>query len=343
MAGGFRRYGGHDSKALKKLLLSLALIAVLIVGAVIAVKLLDSGKYTGEPTGDLSARFTTPRVVNYDGKQYAYNENLSTYLLIGVDKTTVDEKAQGFRNGGQADFLMLLVADAKQKTITRVQIDRDTMTEITTLGVLGNISGTRRAQICLSHAFGGSEEQSCEFTVDAVQKLFFGINIDGYISLNMDGVPAMCDALGGVSVVLEDDLTMIDPAWTVGASIVLSGENAEKYVRARSDVGDGTNESRMRRQSVFLASMNSALTEKLQKNAKFGETFLDSIKYYLTSDMKKGKIVNEVNKVKSFRYGDIVSIGGEHIIGSDGFVEFHPDEESLQRLALGVFFVPTPD
>lgn len=343
MAVGSRHYHGKDPIQRKKIILLALALTVLIAGGLFAVKLIDDANRAAEPTGDFTSRFTTPRVVTYDGKLYTYNENLSVYLLIGVDKDTASKEAAGFRNGGQADFLMLLAVDSKNEEVKRIQIDRDTMTEITILGVLGNVSGTRKAQICLSHGFGGSEAQSCEFTVDAVRKLFGGIEINGYISLNMDGVPTMCDALGGVSVTLEDDLTMIDPTWTQGSTVVLEGAKAESYVRARSEVGDGTNESRMRRQRGFLTAMNAALNEELQKNTKYGETFLDAMESYLTSDMKKGKIINEVNKAKSFRLNDMIIIDGEHIIGNDGFVEFHPDEEALQRMVLDVFFTAQPD
>ena len=72
---------------------------------------------------------------------------------------------------------MLLVIDANEKTITSIQIDRDTMAEITILGVLGNEVGTRKAQICLSHGFGDGKDQSCKLTQDAVSKLLLGAEI----------------------------------------------------------------------------------------------------------------------------------------------------------------------
>ena len=37
-------------------------------------------------------------------------------------------KSKGYRDGGQSDFLLLLVLDHKNKTIRQLQIDRDTMT-----------------------------------------------------------------------------------------------------------------------------------------------------------------------------------------------------------------------
>ena len=40
--------------------------------------------------------------------------------------------------GGQADFQRLIVIDSKDKTVRQLQIDRDTMAEVTVLGMLGN-------------------------------------------------------------------------------------------------------------------------------------------------------------------------------------------------------------
>ena len=56
------------------------------------------------------------------------------------------------------------------------------MTPITILGVLGDRSGVRTAQVSLSHGFGDGGAQSCEFTVDAVSNLLLGTQIDFYIA-----------------------------------------------------------------------------------------------------------------------------------------------------------------
>jgi anionic cell wall polymer biosynthesis LytR-Cps2A-Psr (LCP) family protein len=48
---------------------------------------------------------------------------------MGIDREEV--AGGGARNGGQADFLMLLLIDPVGKTVRPLEIDRDTMTRIT--------------------------------------------------------------------------------------------------------------------------------------------------------------------------------------------------------------------
>src|SRR5699024_12834204 len=62
------------------------------------------------------------------------------------------------------------------------------LTPITILGVLGNPSGMRTAQISLSHGFGDGGAQSCELTVEAVSNLLLGEKIDFYVAMNLDGI-----------------------------------------------------------------------------------------------------------------------------------------------------------
>ena len=65
------------------------------------------------------------------------------------------------------------------------------MTPITILGVLGNRSGVRTAQICLAHSFGDGGAQSCELMAEAVSNLLLGSQIDYYIAMSLDGISAV--------------------------------------------------------------------------------------------------------------------------------------------------------
>ena len=88
--------------------------------------------------GDLTGRFEEPKTLERDGETYQYRRGLTTILLMGIDtRLGYDDERVGYHNGGQSDFLLLLVLDKENKTITPIHINRDVMTEITVLGVLG--------------------------------------------------------------------------------------------------------------------------------------------------------------------------------------------------------------
>ena len=93
-----------------------------------------------------------------------------------------------------------------------------------------------------------------------------GIDIDFYISLEMDGISTLNDALGGVTVTLEDDFTALDPTMTKGTTLTLEGNQAEYYVRGRMYIGVGTNEARMVRQQVFMSALSQRLSELIHES-----------------------------------------------------------------------------
>ena len=110
--------------------------AVALVLLYQAGRWLETRNANPEARGDLSQRPVQGETIEVDGVAYRQRTGLTTVLLMGIDRDA-DVEPSGSRNGGQADFLRLLVIDANSETVTQVAIDRDTMTPITTLGVLG--------------------------------------------------------------------------------------------------------------------------------------------------------------------------------------------------------------
>ena len=276
--------------------------------------------------------------IQIEGQTYALRQHLTTILLIGVDKHTDAETKNSFRNGGQADFLRLLVLDPNEKRIRQIPIDRDTMTPITILGVLGNRTGTRTERISLSHGFGKGQEDSCELTVEAVKNLLYDVPVDFYIAMDMDGISELNDLLGGVEVTLEDDFSAIDPAMTKGTTLTLMGDQAEIFVRSRMSIGVGTNESRMARQQQYMAQAQKQLKARLQADSNAAGAIFDALMPYLTTNFTRGRLINEAYAAKDYTVEEPLQIVGEHSIDKEGFMQFVVDEEKLQQIVLSIFY-----
>lgn len=318
-------------------LIALAAAAALALAILAVGSWMEKKSQQPQRRGDPTVRYTYDDYLEHDGSLYRRRSGVTTILLMGIDR---DSRAvtSSFRNGGQADFLRLVVLDAKAKTISQLQIDRDTMTPITILGVLGNRSGVRTAQICLSHGFGDGGAQSCELTVDAVSNLLCSMPVDFYAALNMDGISVLNDAIGGVTVTLEDDFSMADPAMQKGETLTLRGEQAEIYVRRRMDVGEGTNAARMTRQEEYIAAMTVLLDERLhQKKEAAGELF-DVLLPYLTTNISRGRLINEVWAARDYARGPVMTLTGEYGIGSDGFMQFLADEGAIRQAVLSLIY-----
>lgn len=91
----------------------------------------------------MSAGFGEVPKVEIDGVTYEQKMDVTSLLMIGIDKASTDE-IKGYRDGGQSDFLLLLVLDHKNKTIRQLQIDRDTMTSVNVLGLVWQQRGFAR-------------------------------------------------------------------------------------------------------------------------------------------------------------------------------------------------------
>lgn len=331
-----RRPGYFWGRTLKCKALLTAAAIILFVAALYAVgREFETG--TGQPDvrGKLKEQTQGAADILYEGAIYEPKE-LTKILLMGIDKGLAAD-AGGLRNGGQADFLLLLLIDHEEKKIVSLQIDRDTMAQITVLGVLGNDAGTREAQICLSHGFGDGKAQSCLLTLQAVSELL-GVTIDDYIAMDLDGIRVLNDSVGGVTVTLEDDFSALDPAMAKGATIRLNGVEAEYYVRNRMEIGIGTNEARMERQKIYLEALQEKIREQYRDDSDFPEDLYKALEPYLQTDIKRGRILNEVWRTRDYAYSEIVRPEGTHAIGKDGFMEFYPDEAALRKLVVDLFY-----
>ena len=312
-----------------------------LLTAVLALLMLfGSFAVTAEERGDPNERYLLNGAVERDGKLYQLRRNLTAILLMGIDKREEFDDTGLSQSGSQADFLRLIVIDPTEKKISQLNIDRDTMTPITILDVLGNDAGKATWQICLAHAFGNDNEQRCELTAKAVSELLFDAPIDLYIAMNMSGIPTLNDAIGGVTVTLEDDFSQQDPAMKVGETITLNGEQAYLFTRGRMSVGDGTNEGRMRRQQVYIDALSSILIDEIRSDKNYVGDLYDELEPYLTTNIGRGRLINEAWNARDFRREETINPTGEHYIGSRGFMEFHVDKTELEEIVFNLFYEP---
>ena len=187
-------------------------------------------------------------------------------------------------------------------------------------------------QIALQYAYGDGEEESCRLTAGKVSELLYGVSVDSYLSLTMEGMVKAADAIGGVTMTVPEDYTWIDPAFSKGATLTMNGEMVEKYVRSRdTDVLD-SNVQRMERQSQFMG----ALIEKLQ-SVKETSNYLS-----LYQQMEPYMVTNmTADEMKSLSEYDIdtntLDVPGEVIL-KDGHAQFNVDNEALRKIILKTFY-----
>ena len=333
-----RRHIGKRKRTL--ILISVIAYAVILAAIIVLPKLLDPREEAQDIPGDGNALFDN--AVTYTGNdgRYRYREEeLDTLLLIGVDREGLDTGAKvTARSNTQADFLLLAVMDRSTKTLTPIQIDRDSVVPVDVYGVLGNRTGSREMQICLAQGFGKTLEENCRNTAKAVSDMLLGIPVDHYIVYDLSGINVINDLLGGVTVTVEDDLTGMDAALSVGSTVTLRGAQAEIFVRSRRFVGDGKNTSRLRRQRAFMQSALEKAATLYRSDKGFAADMISGMEGFYASDMAKGFTVNLLNRVMDYQAAPFLVTPGEHVVSADGFMECHVDRPALEKQILDVCF-----
>lgn len=333
---------GWDERGLSnrhKIIIILASVYLLIVvGIYIIGNLIEDDPKEYNVYGNLDERFVPDVSLELNGKTYSYFDNQYTNILVmGIDQPQFSSDTS-HRSGGQADFLLLLSISRHNRTITPIHIDRDTMASVPVYGAFGDRAGSKNMQICLSHSFGADQTQCCLNTLEAVREMFCGIPIDYYLAMDMDGIAQLNDALGGVTVTLEEDFSHLDPEMTAGKTITLQGRQAEYYVRGRYGVGDYTNQMRMTHQQNFINQALPKLYELLEHDPRYVRDLFDELSPHLCTNLQQTWLTNNSYAIENYEVTDIITPEGSHTVGNTGFMEFHLDEEALEKMLIDVFF-----
>ncbi|MBQ0125876.1 MAG: LCP family protein, partial [Clostridiales bacterium] len=246
------------------------------------------------------------------------------------------QSSKSYYNTVQNDFLFLVQTDSENRVCNMLHINRDTMAEIDRLGIGGVKYGTSFEQIALAHTYGDGISQSCVNTKNAVSRLLHGIKIDYYVAMTMDAVVAINDYMGGVSVQIPYDMTNIDESFVVGANVNLLGEASMKFIRARSELEDSSNLSRMERQRIYIKAFLEKISDISITNAFIDSMYSTADKYILT-DCPAKNVDEFVKNIGEYEIGDIETVPGEAKLGAE-FIEYYADDEKLQKLIAGLFY-----
>ena len=335
-----------DVRVLKGTAAILAVVLVLLAGMLLLQRWENTQDAPVSSSGEASsveadAPVDGREITYYNGTAYAKKEGLETVLLLGVDKFE-GETPEGYINNQQTDFLLLLVLDKENETCTPIQLNRDTMTQIQILGVTGEPAGTFTGQLALAHTYGSGEEDSCENTVLAVSNLLYGMEIDHYVSLTMDGVALLNDLVGGVTVEVLDDFSGIDDSLVQGETVTLQGQQALTYVRSRGGMEDSSNLHRMERQRQYLVALQQQLKAAVQQEDGFTLDALLQLNEYMVSDCTVNQLSDLGDSLATYQVSDILTTPGDAQEGEE-FMEFTVDEAALQQLVMDVFYEPVEE
>lgn len=312
--------------------LSVALLIIfLLTGAFLLLELWEKRQ------GNFPEQEPQDAAIEYNGVEYLKNENVESFLIMGLDKFEDAIDNESYNNNQQADFLMLLVFDNEEKKCTAIHLNRDTMVDMNILGVAGQKVGTVNKQLALAHTYGNGKDVSCRNTADAVSGLLNGVKVNHYLSITMDAVPVLNDLLGGVEVTVLDDFTGIDDTLKKGETVTLHGEHALTYVRNRYGLEDSSNSTRMVRQKQYLNAIYDKAMLRIEEDDEFVVEASVKLADYIVSDRSVNQLQELAKKLSQYELTEIDSIEGDSAV-KDGLMEFYPDADSVNEIVFDLFY-----
>lgn len=231
-------------------------------------------------------------VVNRE--QHLFNNGEVTILIVGLD---AKEKGEDV---GRSDTIILGRFNFKEGTAKLISIPRDYYV---------SIPGYGKTKINAAFVYGG-----INLTQETIEKLT-GITIDRTIQIDFEAFSKVVDMLGGVEVVMDEDL--YDEDWQLGlykGSNFLDGPTALRFVRFRGTaIGDL---GRMKRQQVFLRSLAHDIKTKVNifEQANIVNNLLGGLK----TDVTLNEAIYMFSSYKNF---DKFTIDTWTALGAVGYID----------------------
>ena len=312
--------------------LAVALLAVfLLTGAFLLLELWEKRQSI------FPEQKTENTVYEYNGVEYVKNEDVESFLILGLDKFEDAINNDSYNNDQRADFLMLLVFDNSEKKFTAVHLNRDTMVNMNVLGVAGQKIGTVNKQLALAHTYGNGRDVSCRNTADAVSELLNGVKVNHYLSITMDAVPILNDLLGGVEVTVLDDFSGIDDTLIKGETVTLHGDHALTYVRERYGLEDSSNSTRMVRQRQYMTAVYDKAMLEIENDDNFVIEASSKLADYIVSDRSVNQLQEIAKKLSQYKFTEIETLEVESVV-KDVLMEFRPDADSIDKIVFELFY-----
>lgn len=288
--------------------ITLIFVGVILLTIAIVTLAVSAGRKDDGEEGKLIS-------VNNDTSERAYAKPF-TLLVLGRDSAA-----------GLSDALMLVRVESMNKRATVLQIPRDTYAEYTE-NSYKKINGAATAL--------GGEEALCSFLSES-----FGIDIDGYVSIDMDALPYIVDAVGGVEIELDEPLVYNDPEQSLSINIPagkqkLDGKTALHFLRYRSGYVRG-DIGRMDAQKVFLAAMGRKVKALGAIDlARLASAILPKVETNVTlvQSLSLANIVSEISEENIV----LVTLPGDEAVAEKSGASYYSLSAPATREILSAYF-----
>lgn len=279
---------------MKKVIIITSAVAVAVIGVIIAGFVLMNSRMLQEisPTGEVVT--IDPNVQTAE----EIKEKVSTFLVLGIadDSSERDDTRL-------TDVMMLVTMDLEAGKASILQIPRDTY--------VGDLTPNTKI-----NAVYRNETDSAYSGLDGVIRYVHDtlqMNIDHYVTMEMDNFAEIVDALGGIQMNVPEKMSYKGVVVEPGEQM-LDGKEALVVVRTRKIYFDG-DLGRLDAQKIFLSSLaKQCLTADFGTMTKLIPVVLNSV----NTDLTPAQALGFYNKLKDIELENIVIATTP---GTDGMVD----------------------
>lgn len=249
-------------KTKKKRIGLAVLVCVLICLIALPVGLYFLGKYQLEQNAyrDTSETAILQDQIYYKDRIWKRKSGIYTLMMLGIDIRQSDVEA-GTNKIGQSDAIMLALMDTNTKSVHVISFPRDIMAD----NPYTDLDTRQEVQTTLLYAYAGGGDAGCKAVEEAVSARCFGLPIHGYAEMTLLAIPALNDAVGGVTVTIQEDLTVLNPAFVAGQTILLQGDLATEYLHCRNIYTEQSSLERTGRHKEYVANYLTAFKSAWKK------------------------------------------------------------------------------
>ncbi|MBQ2568916.1 MAG: LCP family protein, partial [Ruminococcus sp.] len=161
--------------------------------------------------------------------------------------------------------------------------------------------------------------------------------IKTYYALDLSGIAAVNDSVGGVDVVSPETIQM----FTEGESYHLEGKNAEHFVRLRDRTRVDSSLLRLERQKIYAKGFISTMMGSIKKDITSSVRVFNESAPYSVTNLDASKVLFLATELVTGGSLDteMKTIPGKMRL-DEGLARYDIDEDAFFRQFLSVFYEP---
>ncbi len=291
------------------------------------------------------------QVTTEEGEVLEAQQGVVNVAFLGLDSSDERDAQQ---MGARSDMVMIASINLDTGKTEVISIPRDTYTDVYKFDYdTGEVSGSYKDKITHGYpAGGGTRYYGAQSVMMAASNLLscdgqYYIPLDLYFTIDMDGIYEICDALGGVEVTLDYDMYYLADVGghntnrligREGETVLLDGEAAYSFVRARKDIPGG-DLGRTSNQQIFMMGVLEKIKEM---GAVASATALyDEFLTFATTNISIDQALAFASVIDKIEFDDITfqTLDGEldYVSGTGDVVMI--DEAAMMETVQEMFYV----